>query len=201
MPAAKLPKNLPARLDFLAARVRKVRLLRGGQPGRLVFPVAALVGILADVYLGLPAGARIGLFAGWAVLLFRELRNVVRARRPGGSGGRRLGRRGGVPRLAERLTTAVELAGHADESNGAPALVDEVIQDADSRARKLDWRRLPDRRGLRVGRLRPARAGGVPRPRGHHPPRRRVAPAVLPPLVHAASSSPTRWWSRPATRR
>jgi hypothetical protein len=139
MPAVKLPKKLHARLDFLAARVRKVRLLRAAGRAAFVLPIAALVGILADAYLGLPEGVRVGLLVVWLILLVRELWNVWRAATaPVDLEAVASAVELEFPRLAERLTTAVELAGHSDESNGSPALMDEVIQDADSRARKLD---------------------------------------------------------------
>jgi hypothetical protein len=138
MPAT-LPPKLSARLDYLAARVRKVRLMRAAGRAALLLPLAALVGIVADAYLGLPAGVRIGLFVVWVVLALRELRNLVRAwTAPVDLEAVASAVEEEFPRLAERLTTAVELADHADESNGAPALIDEVINDADSRARKLD---------------------------------------------------------------
>src|SRR5689334_16232281 len=139
MPAAKLPKNLHARLDFLAARVRHVRRLRAVGRAAFVLPVAALVGILADAYLGLPESVRIGLLVAWVLLLLRELRNLVRAATaPVDLEAVASAVEEEFPRLAERLTTAVELAEHSDESNGSPALMEEVIADADSRARKLD---------------------------------------------------------------
>ncbi|HKB05314.1 MAG TPA: hypothetical protein VKD90_24030, partial [Gemmataceae bacterium] len=139
MPAAKLPKKLHSRLDDLAARVRKIRSLRALARAAFLVPAVALVCVLADAYLGLPGWLRGGLFVGWLVLGIRELRNVWRARRSEvdleaiASAVEEE-----FPRLAERLTTAVELSGHADESNGAPALIEEVILDADSRARKLE---------------------------------------------------------------
>src|SRR5918993_1750466 len=139
MPAAKLPKKLHARLDFLAARVRKVRTLRAVGRAAFLLPVAALVAILADAYLGLPEWARLGLLAAWVILLLREVRNLVRARTaPVDLEAVASAVEEEFPRLAERLTTAVELAEHSDESNGSPALMEEVIADADSRARKLD---------------------------------------------------------------
>src|SRR5439155_15203504 len=116
-----------------------VRLLRAAGRAAFLLPLAALVGIVADAYLALPAGVRIGLFVLWALLALRELRNLVRARTaPVDLEAVASAVEEEFPRLAERLTTAVELAGRSDESNGAPALIDEVIQDADSRARKLD---------------------------------------------------------------
>src|SRR5262249_32787292 len=130
---------LSAQLDLLAARVRKVRLLRAAGRAAFLLPLAALVGIVADAYLGLPAGVRIGLFVAWALLALRELINLMRARTaPVDLEAVASAVEEEFPRLAERLTTAVELADHADASNGAPALVDEVIRDADSRARKLN---------------------------------------------------------------
>src|SRR5258708_4012226 len=132
MPAAKLPKKLHARLDFLAARVRKVPPLRAAGPAPVVPPVAALLCLLPVAYLGLPEWGRIGMFIGWGVLVLREVWNIVRAATAAvdleavASAVEQE-----FPRLAERLTTAVELAEHSDESNGSPALMDEVIQDAD----------------------------------------------------------------------
>jgi hypothetical protein len=139
MPAAKLPKKLHARLDLLAARVRKVRLLRTAGRAAFTLPIAALVAVLADAYLSLPEGVRIGLLVAWVLLVLREVRNLFRAARaPVDLEAVASAIEEEFPRLAERLTTAVELSEHSDESNGSPALMEEVIQDADSRARKLD---------------------------------------------------------------
>ena len=139
MPAAKLPKKLHSRLDFLATRVRKLRQMRAVARAAFLLPVAALVAILVDAYLGLPGFVRAGLLAGWVLLALREVRHILRARTaPVDLESVASAVEEEYPRLAERLTTAVELAGCSDESNGAPALIDEVIQDADSRARKLD---------------------------------------------------------------
>ncbi len=139
MPAASLPPKLHDRLEDLAARARKVRLLRAIARATFLLPVAALVCILADAYLSLPAFARVGLLLGWIVLALREAWHLVRATTAkvdmeAVASAVELE----FPRLAERLTTAVELAGKSDESNGAPALINEVIKDADSRARKLE---------------------------------------------------------------
>jgi hypothetical protein len=139
MPAAKLPKKLEARLDLLAARVRKVRLARAVGRATFLLPITALVAILADAYLGLPQSARYVLLGIWGLVALKQAWNIFRAATASvdfeavASAVEEE-----FPRLAERLTTAVELSEHADVSNGAPALVDEVIKDADSRARKLD---------------------------------------------------------------
>jgi hypothetical protein len=139
MPAAKLPKKLHARLDFLASRVRKARVLRAIARAAFLVPAVALVCILADAYLGLPVWVRLGLFAGWVLLVVRFVYQVLRAAAaPVDLEAVASAVEVEYPRLAERLTTAVELAGTSDESNGAPALIDEVILDADTRARKLD---------------------------------------------------------------
>jgi hypothetical protein len=139
MPAAALPKKLHARLDELAARVRKVRTIRAVGRASFLLPIAALICVLADTYLGLATPIRVGLLIGWGLLglslawnLFRAMTARVDLEAIASAV------EAEFPRLAERLTTAVELAGKADVSNGSPALIDEVIRDADSRARKLD---------------------------------------------------------------
>ncbi|HEX3149341.1 MAG TPA: hypothetical protein VHR66_14805 [Gemmataceae bacterium] len=139
MPAAKLPKKLHAQLDFLAARVRRLRVLRAAGRAAFLLPSTALVCILADAYLGLPMVVRLCLAGGWLLLLLREGWSIFRAMTaPVDLESVAFAVEEEFPRLAERLTTAVELSEHADESNGSPALVNEVIRDADSRARKLD---------------------------------------------------------------
>ncbi|HVK13924.1 MAG TPA: hypothetical protein VM597_34600, partial [Gemmataceae bacterium] len=139
MPAVKLPKKLSARLGFLAVRVRKIRTLRAVARAGFVIPAAAFACIMADAYVGFPTAMRYGLFGGWLALVGYLMWTIRRARTAEvdlESIASAVEEQ--FPRLAERLTTAVELAASADESNGAPALIDEVIRDADSRARKLD---------------------------------------------------------------
>src|SRR5947207_14645118 len=79
MPATNLPLKLHARLDDLVARVRKVRVLRAVARGAFLLPIAALVCILADAYLGLPTFMRFGLLIAWFVLALREGWNLFRA--------------------------------------------------------------------------------------------------------------------------
>jgi hypothetical protein len=137
--AAPLPPKLHSRLGELAARVRKLRILRAIAHATFLLPIAALICILADAYLGLPTAVRAGLLIGWLLLVVREAWRLFRAiTAPIDLEAVASAVEQEFPRLAERLTTAVELAGRSDESNGAPALIDEVIKDADSRARKLD---------------------------------------------------------------
>lgn len=139
MPAANLPKKLHLRLDELAARVRKIRVMRALSRAAFLLPVAAVVCILADAYLGLPTAVRAGLLIGWVLLGLKQAWNLFRAfTAPVDLEAIASAVELEFPRLAERLTTAVELAGRSDESNGAPALINEVIKDADSRARKLE---------------------------------------------------------------
>ncbi len=139
MPAAKLPTKLHARLDELAARVRKLRVIHAVGRTAFLLPVAALGCILADAYVGLPTVVRGGLLIGWVLLAVREGWRLFQAiTLPVDWEAIASAVEQEFPRLAERLTTAVELAESADESNGSPALINEVILDADSRARKLD---------------------------------------------------------------
>lgn len=139
MPAAKLPKRLSFRLNDLVDRVRRIRTLKALARAVFVVPVMAFIAILLDAYLGLPVSARVGLFVAWLLLLAREIWNVRRSRtsvielRDIASAVE-----AEYPRLAERLTTAVELAESSDLSNGNPALIEEVIYDAEARTKKLD---------------------------------------------------------------
>ena len=138
MPAT-LPPQLHARLDDLAGRVRKLRTVRAMSRAALLIPAAAFVCVAADASFGLAAWARGLMFGGWLLLVAREVWNIRRARTATVDlEALASAVEAEFPRLAERLTTAVELAGRSDVSNGAPALIEEVIRDADTRARKLD---------------------------------------------------------------
>src|SRR5215207_9758758 len=118
MPAVKLPKKLSARLGFLADRVRKIRTLRATARAAFIIPVAAFACVMADAYLDFPTAVRYALLGGWGVLVLHSLWLIRRARTAEvdleavASAVEEE-----FPRLAERLTTAVELSESADESN------------------------------------------------------------------------------------
>lgn len=137
--AAVLPRKLSASLDHLVARVRTLRTLRALTWAGFIVPGTAFVCIVADAYFGLPMFLRVALLLGWAALSVWQVRRVWKAiSAPVNVEEVASAVEMQYPRLAERLTTAVELAEHADESNGSPELIEEVIRDADVRARKLD---------------------------------------------------------------
>jgi hypothetical protein len=138
-----LPKKLRTRLAELGQRLRKQNLIRGLCRMVVVILVAALFAVFLDALVGFPRWMRGFMFLGWLGLGFIEVRRFVR-----GPLAQQLDPEGlasaieqEYPRLGERLTTAVELAGSDDPANGSPELIDMVIQDAATRTRKLDLTR------------------------------------------------------------
>ncbi len=141
--ANSLPKKLRARLAELGQRLRKQNIVRGLCRVVVVILAAALFAVLLDALVGFPRLMRGLLFVGWLALGFFEVRRFIR-----GPLAQRLDPEGlasaieeEYPRLGERLTTAVELAGTDDPANGSPDLIDIVIQDAATRTKKLDLTR------------------------------------------------------------
>src|SRR5262245_48490910 len=141
--ANSLPKKLRTRLAELGQRLRKQNIIRGVCRVVVVILVAALFAVLLDALVGFPRWMRGGLFLGWLALGFFEIRRFIRGplsqqRDPEGLAS---AIEQEYPRLGERLTTAVELAGSEDPANGSPQLIDMVIQDAATRTKKLDLTR------------------------------------------------------------
>lgn len=143
MSAVKLPKKLHNRLEELGQRVRSIAVCRAISRAAFVVPVVALCAILLDGYLQLPAWVRMGMFAGWCLLLVREALNLYWTKtaviNPEAIAH---AIESEYPRMGERLTTAVELSRHTDESNGSPELIREVLRDAQTRAERLDFDRV-----------------------------------------------------------
>ncbi|WP_020471242.1 hypothetical protein [Zavarzinella formosa] len=143
MSAVKLPKKLTGRLDELASRVRHITVYRAVARALFLLPATALVLILADAYLGFSSSMRLGLLGCWCLLVVREVMNLRWAMKvPIDAETIAHAIETEYPRMGERLTTAVELSRHADESNGSPELIREVIRDAQTRAERLDFERV-----------------------------------------------------------
>lgn len=141
--ANSLPKKLRARLAELGQRLRRQNMVRGLCRIVVVIAMAAVFAVLLDALLSFPRWMRGFMFLGWLALGFFEIRRFIQ-----GPMSQTLDPEGlasaieqEYPRLGERLTTAVELAGSTDPANGSPELIDMVIQDAATRTRKLDLTR------------------------------------------------------------
>lgn len=144
MPTANsLPKKLRTRLAELGHRLHRLHIIHGACRVVLVMIVTAFVAVLFDALFRLPSGLRFIMLVGWLALGFFEIRRFRRGPLSASLDAEGLAAaiEQEYPRLGERLTTAVELAGTNDPANGSPDLVDLVIKDAETRTRKLDLKR------------------------------------------------------------
>jgi hypothetical protein len=138
-----LPKSMRVRLAELGQRVHRQHLVVGLCRAIVMVLLAACVAILFDAVVELPRWCRGTLLAGWLILSACEVRRFIRGplSRPLDAQGLAAAIEQEYPRLGERLTTAVELAGTSDPANGAPFLVDMLMRDAETRTGKLDLNR------------------------------------------------------------
>ena len=144
MPAnTRLPRKLRSRLAELGQRLRRMHIIQGLCRLALVILSTALASVILDGLMHFPGWMRGLLLTGWVVLSALEIRRFVRGplRQPLDAEGLASAVEQEFPRLGERLTTAVELAGSRDPANGSPELIDVVIRDAENRTRKLDLKR------------------------------------------------------------
>src|SRR5258708_1134548 len=114
--ALTLSTCLRGKLNTVAGRIRRLRLLRGASLLLLTVLVTAAAAFLADGLLYLPAAVRTGLLAGWAglgalVALFGVLLPVCRSLNPTALAAIIEEK---YPELGERLTSSVELADTSD---------------------------------------------------------------------------------------
>lgn len=138
---AALPPALHAKLLALAHRIRLWRALRGASLVLLVLLLTGSAALWTDAWLGLPAGVRALLLAGWLGLgAWMTLSGLLRPNR------QRLSPEvlaalieEKYPELGERLTSAVELAGAADAYHGSPALIGLLMSETEVRSRRLDY--------------------------------------------------------------
>ena len=142
-PDPALPIALTERLTALGRRLRAQRIVGAIARFSIVVVLSASLFILIDLLVTLSPLARGSLLVSWLILLAFT--------------GIRLGRRclirtddpvalaalieSEYPRLGERLTTVVELAGHTDSAGGSPAFLELLIRDAETRTSRLDLRR------------------------------------------------------------
>jgi hypothetical protein len=141
--AARLPRKLRTRLAELGQRLRRINIIQGLCRLVLVILLTALACVILDGVMRFPGWVRGMLLCGWVVLSALEIRRFIRGplRQPLDAEGLASAVEQEFPRLGERLTTAVELAGSRDPANGSPELIDVVIRDAENRTRKLDLKR------------------------------------------------------------
>src|SRR5262245_57836719 len=131
MATAELPSNLRAKLDALAARLHRLRLMRGASWFTLALVGGAGVAFLLDAWLELPPVVRIVLFFGWlggmgAALWYGLIHPL---RQPLTAAALAAAVEEEYPRLSERLTSTVELSNAADEYHGSRTLVQLLIRE------------------------------------------------------------------------
>ena len=143
MSTATLPKSLRTRLTSLGQRLHQQKVIRSACRIALLLLGSAAAIILVDVLVGLPVWLRCVTLVGWVGLGIYEVRRffheVLSA--PIDAEGVACAVEQEYPRLAERLSTAVELAGTDDPANGSPELIADLVADAEVRTRKLDLQR------------------------------------------------------------
>jgi hypothetical protein len=104
---------------------------------------SAFAFIVLDAIFGFPMWLRCFGLAGWIGLGVYELRRFFKEvlTEPIDAEGVACAVEQEYPRLSERLSTAVELAGCDDPANGSPELIADVVNDVEIRTRKLDLQR------------------------------------------------------------
>jgi hypothetical protein len=136
-----LTPALRSRLEAVARRIRWLRIVRGLGFVALALILAAATAMLVDYFRPLPVFIRLTLFAGWLMLgvvvllvgLIIPLRRRLKLSDLAAAVEQQ------YPELAERLTTAVELAGTEDELHGSPAFIALLVSDTAQRTACLDF--------------------------------------------------------------
>jgi hypothetical protein len=140
MAVGTLPEKLQTKLDNLARRLHRLRLLRGGSLVVLTAVAGVAVALVLDAWLELPPVVRWMLAAAWiAAVTIVAWRSLIRPlRRPITAPGLAAAVEEEYPRLGERLTTAVDLDDGKDY-HGSPAFVGMLIRETDQKTRTLDF--------------------------------------------------------------
>jgi hypothetical protein len=142
MSVATLPPNLQNKLDILATRLRRLRLMRGISWVVLSAAVGFGFCVALDAWLELPPMFRFVLAAAWVgMVAYTAWRHLIRPlRRPVTATGLAAAVEEEYPRLGERLVSAVELS-DADVSHGSPAFVSMLVRETEQKTRALDFQR------------------------------------------------------------
>src|SRR5947209_7905931 len=142
MSVANLPPSLQSKLDNLAGRLHRLRLLRGTSLVVLTAVVGAAIALGLDALLEMPPAVRWFLSGAWvAAILVVAIRELVRPlRRPVTAPSLAAAVEEEYPPLGERLTSAVELT-DADVYHGSPAFIRLLIRETDQKTRALDFGR------------------------------------------------------------
>jgi hypothetical protein len=141
MPAAVLPRALEEKLNDLAHRVHRLRLLRGLSWLTLTLLLTGVTAIVVDAVFDLSAVGRGLLLALWLLVgglatwrfVFYELRQPIPITELAAAVENR------YPSLAERLSSVVELSEHADIGNGSQSLIDALTRDTARRTKQLNF--------------------------------------------------------------
>jgi hypothetical protein len=136
-----LPPSLRSQLSALAGRTRRLRVVRGAGVVVLFLAVTAGLALAADYLFDLPPLIRQAVFVTWSglglTLFFQRLCLPIFRRLDDASLAAAVDQT--YPGLNERLSTAVDLADHADLHHGTPAFIAMVVKDAEKAAGKLDF--------------------------------------------------------------
>jgi len=146
MASVPLPDSIQGKLDDLAARVRRLRLIRGASAVVLTFVGVAAFSLVADAWLELPTAARVILFGLWVVTTITAVWfGLLRQRRPPSAVAMAGAVEDQYPRLRERLTSTVELAEHAQPCHGSPRFIQLLVRETDLKTRAMDFLRVAPR--------------------------------------------------------
>jgi hypothetical protein len=141
MATVSLPPALEARLAAVAARVRRLRVVRGASWVAVAGLLAGVVLVLLDAAIGLPVLARCLLQLAWlglvGVLAWRLVVRPWREEVPLEEVARRVERQ--FPGLGERLLTVVSLRERTGPAHGSPHLVASLARETEQHTRGLDF--------------------------------------------------------------
>lgn len=152
MPAV-LPGSLQSKLDQLASRERRQRMLRG--LGRVTLVAIASVGaaVALDAWLTLSPLARVPLALAVIALIVAAAKKwlIVPMNRRVDSATLAAAVEAEYPRLDERLSSSVELADRNGDAYGSPVLIDLLLRETELKTRTIDFERAaPKGRGRGV---------------------------------------------------
>jgi hypothetical protein len=146
MPRVPLPDSIQVKLDELAGRVRRLRLIRGGSVVVLTFIGVAAFALLADAWLELPPIVRVTLFGLWVVATAAALWfGLLRPRKEPSAVALAAAVEGEYPRLRERLSSSVELGEGARPCHGSPRFIHLLVRETDLKTRAMDFLKVAPR--------------------------------------------------------